>query len=340
MKKTKKKFISLAAGILATTSAANLVTNIAQVHAAQTTEQNQNTEEGTLILNHNTRVYNKKGQKVYSYLRSNGLFKKGATVKYADQIKKTDNPDNQRYSFHDTDWNWFYLPYKTIKGKEYYNIGHGGYIKAINVEKVDNNYLYTNEISVKLTEKAPVIQVVNGKAKMTGKSVNAGQAVTLNGKTSDFELFGVHEDGDSDSSDYMIKNTDDEFIRLNNGTLRKELLPYSNFMNVVLTDNSYLYTEKGEKYIHHNSANEIIINNKTNVDSSVSPQLKKGSIEQVIKAIYLWVAEDRQVELFYQLKNNVLYPEDKAAVFIKAASSKYIYGSQVKPSNTKQDVIR
>ena len=339
MKKKQKIIVSLTAAALLT--APIIITSINQAHAAQTTDQTQNkiATDGTLTLNHNTRIYNKKGQKLYSYQRSNGLLKKGATISYVDKPQTIADPDTVRYSFHDDDWNWFYLPYKTIKGQEYYSIGHGGYVKAINVEKVDNDYLYTNEITVKLSEKVPVMQVINGKAKITGRLINAGQTVTLNGKTSNFELFGVHEDGGGDSGDYMIKNTNNQFIRLDNGTLRKELLPYSNFMNVVLIDNAYLYTENGEKYIHHNSASEIIID-KTNVASSISPQLKKGSIEEVNKAVYLWVAEDQQVELFYQLKNDLLYPEDKVAMFIKAESSKYIYGPQIKPSNAKQDVIK
>ena len=70
MKINKKLFISLLAGILTTTSLAVTTTNIDQ---AQTTTSNVNSEQGKLTLNHKTRVYNKKGEKKYSYLKTNGL---------------------------------------------------------------------------------------------------------------------------------------------------------------------------------------------------------------------------------------------------------------------------
>lgn len=36
-----------------------------------------------------------------------------------------------------------YLQYKVIKGKEYYCVGYGGYIKVINVDKINQEYLVT-----------------------------------------------------------------------------------------------------------------------------------------------------------------------------------------------------
>ena len=145
MKINKKLFISLVAGILTTTAIAATTTNIAQ---AQTTTSNVNSEQGKLTLNHKTRVYNKKGKKKYSYLKTNELLKKGASVRYVGKIKALSDPDTKRYSFNDKDMNWYYLPYKTIKGKQYYNIGHGGCIKVINVESINGNKLFTNYATV------------------------------------------------------------------------------------------------------------------------------------------------------------------------------------------------
>ena len=69
-------------------------------------------------MNHKTRVYNKKGKKKYSYLKTNGMFKKGASVRYVGKIKALSNSDTKRYSFNDYDMNWYYLPYKTIKANK------------------------------------------------------------------------------------------------------------------------------------------------------------------------------------------------------------------------------
>ena len=118
------------------------------IEQAQTTTSNVNSEQGKLTLNHKTHVYNKKGRKKYSYLKTNGLLKKGASVRYAGKIKALSDPDTKRYSFNDKDMNWYYLPYKTIKGKQYYNIGHGGYIKAVNVDSINGNKLFTNYATV------------------------------------------------------------------------------------------------------------------------------------------------------------------------------------------------
>ncbi|MBA1394452.1 hypothetical protein EQ500_11360, partial [Lactobacillus sp. XV13L] len=194
------------------------------MHAAATTQQSPNSEQGTLKLNHKTRIYNKWGQKVYSYRGGRGLFKYGSTVKYRGKVKAITDPRTKRYAFRDDDWNWFYLPYRTIRGQEYYNIGHGGYVKAANVSKVDGCYLYTNEVTFRANAKYPILRAVNGKPKSTGKAINKGQTVTLNGRTSEYPLYGYYEDGDGDSSDFLIKGSNKEYISLDNDTFRQILL--------------------------------------------------------------------------------------------------------------------
>ena len=48
----KKLFISIAAGILAATSISTVTIDGYQAHAAQTTNQDENIEQGTLVLYH------------------------------------------------------------------------------------------------------------------------------------------------------------------------------------------------------------------------------------------------------------------------------------------------
>ena len=67
MKKAIKLFISLAAGVLAATSVATVTANTNQVNAAQATNQDENNEQDTLVLNHKTCVYNKKGKSILIY---------------------------------------------------------------------------------------------------------------------------------------------------------------------------------------------------------------------------------------------------------------------------------
>lgn len=73
---------------MAATSVAAATTNTNQAHAAQTTAQDENNEQDTLVLNHKTRVYNKKGQKVYSYLKTKGLLQKAAQFSMRVRFKQ------------------------------------------------------------------------------------------------------------------------------------------------------------------------------------------------------------------------------------------------------------
>ena len=65
--------------------------------------------------------------------------------------------------------NWFYLPHKTIKGKQYYNIGHGVYIKAVNVRSIDGYILCVNYDTVHIAPIPLSANTGNGKANLVNK---------------------------------------------------------------------------------------------------------------------------------------------------------------------------
>ncbi|MDF7683836.1 SLAP domain-containing protein [Lactobacillus sp. ESL0679] len=335
MKKNKKLIVNLAAVILATTSAGSIVTTN-QAHAAQTTDQTQDTTaaDGTLTLNHNTRIYNKKGQKLYSYQRTNGLLKKGATISYAKKASAIDDPSTVRYSFHDDDWNWFYLPYKTIKGQEYYSIGHGGYVKAINVDKINGNNLYTNQVTgtikaLKYSRKPNQEVILDSNGKQTKDYLKVGQKVTLDRQSNYHELSNTDPDNNGGSTVlYGIKGQNQYLwstaVNINS---RQTLLPYSNYMQVYITKDTNVYTSNGEQYVPKTNSNEIILGNKNNsVKVSKEPQiLLKGTIESVIKKTYIKFSNDSKSELCYQLQST----NDSVDKYIKASGTKYIYGKQL-----------
>jgi hypothetical protein len=330
MKKKQKIIVSLTAAALLT--APIIITSINQAHAAQTTDQTQNkiTADGTLTLNHNTRIYNKKGQKLYSYQRSNGLLKKGATVSYVNKPQTIADPDTVRYSFHDDDWNWFYLPYKTIKGQEYYSIGHGGYVKAANVKKIDEKYLYTNKASLKIDKSySNGVQVMDSNGKSKNKKLSPGQKVTFDRSASTIDFYGNNIDGDDDSEYYRIAGSD-EFVRMDTDVLRQQLLPYSNYMDVLLINDGYVYTKQGNKLIRESSPNEVVLPNQKDNKKSSTVKINKGHIEAVSSAVNLWVPEEEKTELFYRLQNKNLFSEVTTELYIKASDVKYVYGKQLK----------
>ncbi|MDF7668869.1 SLAP domain-containing protein [Lactobacillus sp. ESL0703] len=326
----------MAAAVLATTLAGSTIFNN-QAHAAQTTDQTQdkNTAGGTLTLNHNTRIYNKKGQKIYSYQRMNGLLKKGSTVSYAKKVQAIADPSTVRYSFHDDDWNWLYLPYEIIKGQEYYNIGNGGYVKAVNVDKIDGDSLYTNQATgtvkaLKYSRKPGKEVILDGNGKQTKNYLKVGQKVILDRQSNYHELSNTDPDNNGGSTVlYGIKGQDDQYLwnTAVNINSRQALLPYSNYMQVYVIRDTNVYTNNGEQYVPKVNSNEIILGNKnSSVKASKEPQtLLKGTVESVIKKTYIKLSNESKSELFYQLQSS----NDSVDKFIKASDVKYMYGKQL-----------
>lgn len=323
MKKTKKALISLAAGLLATAPVVTLATTTNQAHAVKTTEKIPSFEEGVLKLNHKARVYNKKGQKKYSYLKSNGLFEKGASIKYIDKIKAISNPDTKRYSFHDDDWNWFYLPYKTIKGKEYYSIGHGGYIKAVNVDSINGVRLYTNYATVRMSS-SPIYfpkgkgnaVTVNNQGKFTNKFIKKGTKLIID-RSSDRERLAnssaIDEMDNRTLEVYRIKNSKQSFILQDDVKKlpRHKILPYTNSMVVKFLHDATTYTIDG-------------IPNSVDV-------YKQGDAASVVGSHYIWIPSLNRSELFYQVLN--ILSVDRTYKFVKASDIRYLYGRHLEPSN-------
>ncbi|BDR61164.1 SLAP domain-containing protein [Lactobacillus xylocopicola] len=328
MKKTKKLFISLAAALMATTLAAPAVAKTNQVHAEEVTSPSPNTDQGKLTLNHKTRIYNKKGQKRYSYRGGNGLLKKDATVKYVGKVEAITDPDAKRYSFRDDDWNWFYLPYKTIKGKEYYNIGHGGYIKAINVDSIDGQRLYTNYATVTISaETLPsekgngYSQMVDNQGKFTGKYLKAGTKVVVDRRSDRALLSGSREiEGLANNilEVYRIKNNKQQFILMDDvkTKVRQILRPYTNFMAVKFVNDARLYDTDG------------------NADKVIT--FKQGRGTDVVDLRYIWIPSENKAELFY--RTLLTWSNDTSYVYVKASDVKYNYGRHLEPSNTADDV--
>ena len=326
MKINKKLFISLLAGILTTTSLAVTTTNIDQ---AQTTTSNVNSEQGKLTLNHKTRVYNKKGKKKYSYLKTNGLLKKGALVRYVGKIKALSDPDTKRYSFNDKDMNWYYLPYKTIKGKQYYNIGHGGYIKAINVDSINGNKLFTNYATVTIASSPfssdkdfTKANLVNNKGEFTDKYVKKGTKLVVDRRSNREELAGTTKIDMLDNGVvlevFRIKNNKKLFVLRDDLKTqpRQQLIPYTNIMHIKFVSDAYLYNTKGE------FADRI--------------KFRLGDNTSVTGLRYIWIPADKKAELFYEVLNSPARSEE--CNFVKVSTAKYLFGKHLKPSNTAADV--
>lgn len=306
----KKLFISIAAGILAATSISTVTIDGYQAHAAQTTNQDEDENQEVLTLNHRTRIYNKKGKKVYSYLRANGLLQKGSSIQYAGKVQTTTDAMAERYSFHDINWNWFYLPYVTIKGKEYYNIGHGGYIKVVNVAKINGNDLYTNEASVttKLWSTQTKIPLYDNQGKQLDKYLSGGQKIVLDKETNS-EEFGPKRINTPPAIQklYRIKGTDEFIGNVYIKTTPRQLLPfYSVFTQVYAVNDAKYYDKDGKAF--------------------TGTLLQKGPSVSVSTAIKIINSDSKKEELYYQQADN-------PRCFFKASDIKYLAGPKLSEPN-------
>ncbi|WEV41033.1 SLAP domain-containing protein [Lactobacillus sp. ESL0681] len=329
--KNRKLVLLLTAVSLAAAPTTMLLNCSASVQAAATTVK--------LGLNHKTRVYNKKGQKLWYYQGSSALISSKKTVKAAKKIKSITDPYSKQYSFHDNEWNWFYLPYKVIKGQEYYSIGHGGYIKAANVDTVNKQELMTNRVTIKLTKK-----MLDEKNTIKVYDATSDQKQPVHFKLGQKVTFDAQVDGNNDwgtfrtdSGTYYllrIKGTDKYFVEeydedgdsLTPTYTTKNLLPYAKYEQVAVIANTPLYNENGELAKEHTNHGQRKVT------------LKKGnSTYGVTKELYLRLPGQSKAELFYQFQDG--WATWDAYNLVKAADVKYAYGPRLQIVNTEADAM-
>ncbi|WEV40972.1 hypothetical protein [Lactobacillus sp. ESL0681] len=271
----------------------------------------------------------KKGKKLKKFQGKSSLLKKNKSVEYAKEVKPVADPSTKRYSFHD-EWNWFYLPYKTIKGKEYYSLGHGGYIKAVNVDSINDNYLYTNEIKATTiansptTKVAPLYDTKNNKIK---KTLEIGKKIILDKQSESTDFTEMGDGYDGLTTYYRIKGTNNfiekSFLKLGS----KALLPtFSNFMHVAAKKDTHDYTAQGELF--------------TPDDVEYNQHIKKGTDLVVTAATYVWIKSESKTELLYKLAPtsdfSAIYNQPKG--YIKAKDFKYVAGKKLQPLNTFSEI--
>ncbi|WEV71147.1 hypothetical protein OZY43_01535 [Lactobacillus sp. ESL0785] len=342
--KVKQKLIGLLATVVLTVPAVLQGNNEpvqAQSVAATKTE---------LQLNH-SRVYNKYGQKLWSYLGKSSLIT-AKSIKIAKQVASVTDPATKRYSFHDQNWDWFYLPYKLIKGNVFYSIGHGGYIKAANVTKINGQELLANQAAIKLTKnmfddkKADTILVYDAdQGKKVARHFTPGQKVTVDASVDGEDEGYQIDEGYSimyrikGSNQFLTEDFDDGDV-LTAVYSKKDLalLPCSKYMKIQLTKDTDFYTYRGEPATESVVPNSNLIIVPDNTPNSVVQVItdKKGTTEYATKAVYLNLPGQAKPELFYQV-NSAL--RDGSHGLIKAADTKYMYGIKLTPINTPETAL-
>ncbi|MDF7638442.1 SLAP domain-containing protein [Lactobacillus sp. ESL0791] len=307
MKKNKKLITMLSAAMIMTAPAA-IVANSNQTYAAQSTDQRTNEKQGTLTLNHSTRVYNKNGQKLRSYNGGSSLLKKGAAIAYSGKVQSITDPSSKRYSYHDDEWNWFYLPYNTIKGQEYYSIGHGGYVKAVNVNSINGNFLYVdNAAGVTKEFGKQKISLYDSHGKKLDKYLGSNQKIIIDRIATADSFDSMIDNLNGTATFYRIKDTN-EFVNTYaiKTNLRQKLQVFSDYTQVYFVNDAKAYTKLGK---------------------TTNTTFKKGDICSISNvATSMSDPDDNKTETFYRIS-------DSTNLFIKANDVKYISGPKLNSLN-------
>lgn len=175
--------------------------------------------DGQPVLNvaHNSYIYGKNGKRLRKYRgsRRNTFVYKGTALKYRGKVAKLSNNKNKDYYYYldDKKSQKMWLPYKVIKGKQYYYLGAGGYIKAANISRINGKYLYARSANIKLNKRSwenkRYVPIYNEKGKKTSKSIKGGSWVKVD-YTVSTDL--PEQDNDFGFDYFHIKGKKDEYI--------------------------------------------------------------------------------------------------------------------------------
>lgn len=233
--------------------------------------------KGTLVLNHNSYVYNKKGK------RTGKLLRKGMLTNYLGSTKQNDAADN--LYFFESD-NKYQLSTTSIKGSQYYQIGKNQYIKVNNIDSINSSPLYFSQTTVTVKRKTnQLFRSGTDRALFTGKFYKKGQKLTVDQQGG----MDVLSNGFPDA--YHIKGTD-YYIWARDVTPRQNLqsIAYS-----LQTTNTATVRTTSES---------IPIYSYTGQVSTPSGFAWPNSTElNVDGKIYLWNEEENKAELYYHLTN-------------------------------------
>ncbi|WEV70790.1 FIVAR domain-containing protein [Lactobacillus sp. ESL0785] len=303
----------------------------------------KNIQQGKLVLGSNARVYNRNGKKTPQVLNS------GTFIKYADKIEPISELKDYYCAKYDkvpqTNKAYgvqrFWLPYQPIKGKDYYALGHGKFIKAANVKYINGSQLYTDKtITVTANHdlkvyRGPLNYSNSDDANAfndTNLTIKKGQKVKV-----DHALYVTNEDPDY----YYRLAGKDEYIdgkgNVSGATTKLETMAYEDLSSTTVgyTTNAQIYTAKGTDMFPGQYIDSI-------------NSLPTATVNELV---YLWVPSDQKAELFYRLNNQNItltnnatptkdtQPIKKHVVngYLKASDAVYARGQYLSPLNSAQD---
>lgn len=233
--------------------------------------------KGTLVLNHNSYVYNKKGKKTGKFLR------KGMLTNYVGN--KTQNDAANNLYFFESD-NKYQLSTTTIKGSQYYQIGKNQYVKVNNINSVNSKPLYFKQTTVTVKTKAyQLFKSGADRALGTGKFYKKGQKLTVD------QLGGMDVLANGFPDAYHIKGTD-YYI------WARDVAPRQNLQSI-----SYSLQDTNSALVRTNSTSiptYSYTGQTTTPRGFAWPRLTELNVNG---KVYIWNDKENKAELYYHLTN-------------------------------------
>lgn len=278
-----------------------------------------------LTLKKNSKIYNKEGKVVSSKLPDGNL------IIYTGKVNNIDKAT--KYYFINNEGQPQEIPYITINGIDYYNLGNNQYIKAVDVSTVNGNKIFTNYLTVTTTKQAPLYNMKGEKTKdviAKNKKVQVEKEIVNPQNLEDID--------DTGWTYYFYKlKGEDKLINLGDVNIQNPTFSPVYFdenspinLSVSFPQNTLVYNEKGEqKY-----------------EGWILPRTNGGSYH-VDKLMYIYIPSEQKVELFYKMmshhlrlenptKHTVMAGEDTGITYVKASDTRYYDGIAIKPSNTPE----
>ncbi len=128
----------------------------------------------TLMMASNAYIYNKNGKRIKNFRGQKKLLKNHIVER---TVSDKEGKGKFYYTVNDTNYT---VPSRTIKGKVYFNLGGGGYVKAVNVNRANAQNIYTTApITVKMMGNDNVVRLYGKKYKDTKIKLKSDQKLIV-----------------------------------------------------------------------------------------------------------------------------------------------------------------
>lgn len=282
----------------------------------------------------NDHLYNKKGYRLSAKIR------RGQTIAFPGKIK---NAKHAKYYFM-VNKTKKYIPYQRIKGQDFYNLGHGRYVKVSDIFAVNAHSLLTNKQVTGIVRSNNVRTFTDSndyahntwmtpadKYLKKGQKLTFDQAVTFSSQLNDFD----HDPYDY----YRIKGTNlyvSAYSLYLPKALPSHLYENDHYSRLdLINKKTPLYDAMGQE------TKELL---PSSFEVNVVVETSMDELQHADEELYLWVPSENKAELFYHVVGQpALYYENRKVNqllydgYVKASAVRKVKGLKLKVSNTPQE---